>query len=132
MARQTLEKLISGDTDILEAYKRVKEKWDEILKDFDWDSDNATEKMAELVTFYQIPMEHIAGERWLGQEIMVIVGIGQFYSSQIGFDAHTKEVKTVYNGFLTSMCSLEVKYHAETIGSLYGVNDISEDDYSIF
>lgn len=132
MARQTLEKLISGDTEILDAYKRVKEKWDEILKDFNWDSDNATEKMAELVTLYQIPMELIAGERWLGQEIMVIVGIGQFYSSQIGFDAHTKEVKTVYNGFLTSMCSLEVKYHAETIGSLYGVNDISEDDYSIF
>jgi|SRR5690554_6053530 len=127
MARQTLEKLINGDPEIVDAYKRVKDKWDEILKDFNWEAENVIERMAELVTRWQIPMEHIAGERWLGQEIMVIVGIGQFYSSEIGFDGHIKEVKTVYNGFLTSMCSLEVKYHAETIGALYGVNDYDEE-----
>ncbi len=127
MARQTLEKLINGDPEIVDAYKRVKDKWDEILKDFDWEAENVIERMAKLVTKWQIPIEHIAGERWLGQEIMVIVGIGQFYSSEIGFDTHIKEVKTVYNGFLTSMCSLEVKYHAETIGALYGVNDYDEE-----
>lgn len=128
MARQTLEKLIAGDSEIIEAYQKVKAKWSEILQDFDFESKDAVEKMAELVSFWQIPMEHIAGERWLGQEIMVIVGIGQFYSTKIGFDANIKEVLTVYNGFLTSMCSLEVKYHAETIGRLYNINDYSEDD----
>lgn len=131
MPKQTLEKLIKGDIEILDAYKRVKEKWDEILKDFDWDAENAVEKIAELVSFYQIPMEHIAGERWLGQEIMVIVGIGQFYSSEVGFEANLKEAKTIYNGFLTSMCSLEVKYHAENVGIMYGINDYS-DNYSIY
>lgn len=135
MARQTLEKLINGDADIVGAYKRVKRKWDEILKDFNWDAENAIEVMAQLVTQYQIPIEHIAGERWLGQEIMVIVGIGQFYSSELGLEANIKEAKIVYNGFLTSMCSLEVKYHAENVGNIYGINEYSDDDsdnYSIY
>lgn len=128
MARQTLEKLITGDREILEAYQRVKAKWDEILQHFDWGAEDAVERMADLVTKWQLPMEGIAGERWLGQEIMVIVGIGQFYNSYIGFDASIKQVKTVYNGFLTSMCSIEVKFHAETIGKLYGIEDYSEDE----
>jgi hypothetical protein len=127
MARQTLEKLINGDREIVEAYHRVGEKWKEILKDFDWDAEDAVKKMAELVSLWQIPMEHVAGERWLGQEIMVIVGIGQFYSTQIGFDAQIKEAKIVYNGFLTSMCSIEVKFHAETIGKLYNVSDYDDE-----
>jgi len=129
MARQTLEKLIHGDENIVAAYSRIKEKWDEILGGFNWEADDAIEKMAELVSFYQIPMEHIVGERWLGQEIMVIVGIGQFYNSEIGFDASSRQVNIVYKGFLTSMCSLEVKYHAETIGELYKVNYYSEENF---
>lgn len=128
MAKQTLEKLIKGHQEILSAYQHVKEKWDEILTDFDFKDENAVEKMAELVATHQLGFEHVAGERWLGQEIMVIVGIGQFYSSEIGFDASLKEAKTIYNGFLTSMCSLEVKSHAETIGSLYRIKDYLEED----
>ena len=84
MAKQTLEKLIQGDKSIIEAYQKVKLRWTEILKDFDWYSPNSIEKMAELVSVHQIPIEHLVGERWLGQEIMVTVGIGQFYSSEMG------------------------------------------------
>jgi len=132
MATQTLEQLINGEADIIDTYKKVKEKWNEILKDFNWNSEKAIENMAQLVTKYQIPMELIAGERWLGQEIMVIVGIGQFYSSDMGFDSHIKKAKIVHNGFLRSMCSLEVKYHAENIGALYSINDYTDDNSEIY
>lgn len=131
MAKQTLEKLIQGDPEIITAYRNVKEKWDQILMDFNWESEDAVDHMAELVTQYQIQMEHVAGERWLGQEIMVIVGIGQFYSSEIGLEGHIRQAKTVYNGLLRSMCSLEVKYHAENVGEMYGVNELS-DNYPIY
>lgn len=126
MAKQTLEKLIQGDKSIIEAYQKVKSRWSEILKDFDWYSPNSIEKMAQLVTMHQISIEHLVGERWLGQEIMVTVGIGQFYSSDMGFDDNYASAMVVYKGFLSSMCSLEVKYHAETMGKFYGLNQSNE------
>jgi len=122
MPLNTLEKLIQGDSKVLETYKFIKEKWDEILLDFDWDSENAVESMGQLVTNWQSTMERIAGDKWLGREIMVIVGIGKFYYSEIGFDAHEKEVQIIYNGFLNSKCSVEVKMLTEKVGKLYRIN----------
>lgn len=121
MAKQTLEKLIQGDTEIINSYQRVKAKWAEALEGFDWESADAIVNMAKLVSEWQIGMEHAAGDRWLGQEIMVIVGIGQFHSSETGFDTHKEKAQIVYKGFANSMCSIEVKSYAKKAGTLYGL-----------
>jgi hypothetical protein len=123
MARQTLEKLIQGDYEIVESFIAVKKMWDEIVKSFEWNDSDALNKMSRILSNKQIAMEVAAGERWLGQEIMVIVGIGQFYSTRIGFDTNFKKAKLVRDAFLISYCSLEVKGLAEEIGELYSVND---------
>lgn len=128
MALETLEKLINGDSNIVGSYIRIKRKWDEILNNFDWNDYEATSKLSTKVSYYQIPMEQLAGERWLGQEIMVIVGIGQFYRTDLGFDAETvKRAKIVRDAFLMSYCSLEVKSIAEEIGVLYQVDSYYSD-----
>lgn len=128
MALETLEKLINGDSSIVGSYTRIKRKWDEILRDFDWNDRDAASKLSSKVTYHQIPMENLAGERWLGQEIMVIVGIGQFYNTNSGFNFETvKRAKIVRDAFLMSYCSLEVKSIAEEIGDLYEIDNYYSD-----
>ena len=134
MALETLGKLIHGDSSILESYIKVKNKWDELLLRFDWRDKNALEKLTKLVGDNQWSFELVAGERWLGQEIMVIVGICQFYSRDVGFDKDARKAKLIYNAFLSSYCSMEVKFHAEEIGKLYHLEDylIDEDYETLF
>lgn len=126
MALQTLEKLIQGDSSIVEAFQNVRTTWTNLLVDFDWNAANALDKMAELVSQNQLLFEYQAGERWLGQEIMVIVGIGQFYSSSAGFELNIKRAKLIKDAFLLSYCSIEVKGIAEDIANLYSLNDKEE------
>ena len=123
MARQTLEKIINGDSAILESYRKVKNEWRDLLANFDWNDANALVKMTEIVTKSQFDMEQLAGERWLGQEIMVIVGIGQFYNSETGFDDSTEKATLVRDAFLESHCSSEIKFLAEEIGKTYRLED---------
>lgn len=126
MAQQTLEKLIQGNYEIVDSFIAVRKMWDKIIAEFDWNAPDALEKMASNVSREQIPMEIAAGERWLGQEIMVIVGIGQFYSTVTGFDKNVRKAKLVRDAFLISNCSLEVKGLAEEISELYSINDDEE------
>lgn len=127
MARQILEKLIEGDREIISQIERVKIEWNNLLINFNWNDENAVNTMATIVSQEQLSMEYNVGERWLGQEIMVFVGIAQFYSTKIGFEENYKKAKIVYDGFLRSMCSLEVKSNARTIGNIYGLTKSNED-----
>jgi len=126
MLTDVIEHLIKGDKKITDRFVNAQNKWNQILKDFDWDSPNALAVMTEIVYKQQIPFELLVGDRWLGQEIMVVVGIGQFYSVNEGFGENLKRAKLIREAFLLSYCSLEVKYYARQIENLYDLEDESD------
>jgi hypothetical protein len=123
MAIQTLEKLINGDENIVEYYRNAKEIWDEIRNSENFDT---VERLAEQLSMRQLAFEHRCGGRWLGQEIMTVVGIGQFYSSEIGFDATLEEAFKVKDAFAQSYCSLEVKWYAERTSKIFRLTESRE------
>ena len=119
-----VDKLIKGDHSIVNNFVTVKQKWDEVLKDFNWDASDAIDKMVRIVSTQQIPFEDIVGNTWLGQEIMVIVGIGQFYSVASGFDdRNTRKAKLIRDAIFKSSCSTEVKSLATEIFEFYLIED---------
>jgi len=126
-----IDKLIKGDRSIVNNFVAVKQKWDEVLKDFNWDGSDALDKMVKIVSTQQIPFEDIVGDTWLGQEIMVTVGIGQFYSVVSGFDdRNARKVKLIYDAIFKSSCSMEVKWLAIEIFEFYSIeNEESEEEF---
>lgn len=120
MAVYTLEKLINGHADIVEHYNNARQLWNEISQS---DSFNNADTLAEELTMRQLEFEHRCGGRWIGQEIMALTGIGQFYSSEIGFDATHADAIKVKDAFARSYCSLEVKWHAEKAVKIFGLNE---------
>lgn len=120
MAVYTLEKLIKGDEEIPKYYKNAKELWNEIKNSKYFDDVNS---LAKLLTIKQLEFEKNCGGRWLGQEIMAIVGIGQFYSLEVGFDFTIDDAIKVKNAFAQSYCSLEVKWHAEKAVKIFNLNE---------
>ena len=113
----TIELLLKEDPYIIQYYHNAKKKWNEILKknlDIDLDC------LANILSSEQIWFEQNCGGRWIGQEIMVIVGITQFYSTKCGFEGENLDnAKAVYNAFSKSFCSLEVKAWADEIAANY-------------
>ena len=120
MAVYTLEKLINGQADIVENYNNARELWAEIVQS---DAFNTTDSLAEELTMRQLQFEQNCGGRWIGQEIMALTGIGQFYSSEIGFDATHEEAIKVKEAFARSYCSLEVKWHAEKAVKIFSLTE---------
>ncbi len=120
MAIYTLETLINGNAKIVDYYSNAKKIWIEIRRS---PSFNNIETLAQELTNRQLQFEHQCGGRWIGQEIMTIVGIGQFYRSETGFDATLEDVVKVQNAFAQSYCSLEVKWHAEKTAKVFGLNE---------
>lgn len=123
MAVQTLEQLINGNEEIVEYYRNARELWDEIRNSIYFES---VERLAEQLSMSQMTFEHRCGGRWLGQEIMTVVGIGQFYSSEIGFDATIEDALKVKDAFAQSYCSLEVKWHAERTSKIFRLTESRE------
>ena len=126
-----VDKLIKGDHSIVDNFVAVKQKWDEVLKDFNWDASDTLDKMVKIVSTQQIPFEDIVGDTWLGQEIMVLVGIGQFYSVVNGFyDRNTMIVKLIRDAVFKSSYSTEVKSLANELFEFYSIAAAeSEDDF---
>lgn len=123
MANGTIEKLIKNERDILDSYQKVKAEWDTLLSDFNWGSDEAVNELSRELPSFQLKIEQIVGDRWLGQEVMVVVGIGQFYSTKLGFHGKEDKVKITYDAILSSMCSVEVHGYARSIGRMYHVDE---------
>ncbi len=127
MPMHTLEKVINGDETILESYRQAKNKWSELLYNFKWIDKSNLERMTELVQTYETQMEYLVEGadigKWAGKgkEIMVITGIGQFYSTASGFDKNINKAKLVRDAFLSSRCSEETKYYARIVGELYSL-----------
>lgn len=117
---EIFDRLTKGDDSILKYFKHIKIKWDEILKEFKWESPKAVENMRSLISSHQYVFEELAYNDWLGQQIMVIVGINQYYSIYEGFtDANERKVRIILEAIESSSCSREVKQIANEISTLY-------------
>lgn len=123
---RTIDLLIKGDDRILIYFKKALDRWNEILKS---DSAKDVETLAKKLTSEQFWFEHNCGTRWIGQEIMVITGICQFYSISIGFEETKEKALLVYNAFMASSCSIEVKGDAKDVAKSYYL--IDESDFRI-
>lgn len=116
-----VELLINGDERVLHYCRNAKEKWNVIIENHpDFDLDN----LAEELSSSQLWFEENCGGQKLGQGIMVIVGIGQFYTSKAGFeDDNLKKAQAIYEAFKKSHCSTEVKMKADKIAGDYHLYD---------
>ncbi len=115
------ELLINGDERIMHYCRNAKEKWSVIIeKHPDFDLDNLTEELSSSQPWFE---KNCGGEK-LGQELMVTVGIGQFYSSKKGFDSdNLKNAQAIYEAIKRSNCSTEVKAAADKIAEDYHLYD---------
>lgn len=116
----TLEQLMNGDRHIVSHYAAATTRWGMIRDSADFAS---IDLLAKRLTSEQLTFEHECGGRWLGQEIMAFVGIGQFYSTADGFGDNIEDAKKVYDAIRASFCSMEVKGHAETAVEAYNLKD---------
>jgi hypothetical protein len=123
MAVYTLDLLIQGQQEIVEYYNNARQLWQQIRES---EAFNNVDTLAQELTNRQLRFEKDCGGRWIGQEIMAIVGIGQFYSIEVGFDGNTDEAIKVKNAFAQSYCSIEVKYHAERAVEIFGLTENDE------
>lgn len=123
MAVYTLETLINGNAEIVDHYNNARQLWLGIRESIAFEN---VEILAQELTNRQYQFENQCGGRWIGQEIMAIVGIGQFYSFEVGFDATLEDAVKVKNAFAQSYCSLEVKWHAEKAVKIFGLNENEE------
>jgi hypothetical protein len=118
MAINTLNLLLSGDQEIIGYYEKAKQLWIKIRESYIFNSEDT---LANELTNSQLSFEINCGGRFLGQEIMAIVGIAQFYTQEDGFDKNINDVMKVKNAFELSHCSIEVKYYAVRASILYGL-----------
>jgi hypothetical protein len=125
----SIEKLIQQNNDILAWYKNAQDLWDDIKKQYDLSDETKIMDLADTLHLKQHTFEHSCGGRSVGQEIMVIVGIAQFYTTQFGFDVgydaeydnRFEKALNVYKAFKRSNCSMEVKFHADDVARSYGL-----------
>ena len=115
----TIEKLIAGDPQIVSHFEEANKKWDKIFSTYDPNESNNIDKISEEVFVHQGQFERDCGGRTLGQEILVISGLGRFYSSQSGFEGNEDAVNNVYKAILQSQCSIEVHGYAENFAKAY-------------
>jgi hypothetical protein len=112
----TIELLIQGNQEVIGYYDKAKSKWIDILSTIDL---NKIEEFSNNLTILQLWFEHNCGGRWIGQEIMVISGICQFYNTQSGFGESKNRAINIYKAFMKSYCSIEVKGIAEEVAKSY-------------
>ena len=105
---------MSGDRNVATYFESAKHRWIELIQ-----SNSLVEDLARTLSSEQFWFETNCGGRWAGQEIMVISGIAQFYSLDEGFGGRRHKALDIYNAFMRSQCSLEVKGEADRIAKSY-------------
>jgi hypothetical protein len=113
--RQTIEALMNGDPDILELYERAREHWKQILQETEPFDDST---LGQRLLGEQFWFEQDCGEKFLGQEIMVVTGIAQFYSTAEGFAENIDKAVIVLNAF-KKCASIEAECFAESVAKIY-------------
>ena len=114
----TVEHLVSGDENIVIHYRNAVAHWKEI-----WNQPEAKDvaSLASLLSNEQSWFEHHCGGRWIGQEIMVVSGIGMLYTTKDGFGRDAVKARMLYDAFQQSYCSIEVKATARDVAVSYGL-----------
>jgi len=114
----TVELLVKGDRNVNEHYRAAVGRWNEI-----WSRPDSKDvvSLATLLSSEQSWFEENCGNRWVGQEIMVVSGIGMLYSTTVGFDDNVDQARLLFDAFQRSYCSLEVKGIAREMAESYGL-----------
>lgn len=115
----TIEALIKGNSDILEFYERASEHWGDILRETQ--PLHAATLGGRLLTG-QIWFEQNCGGKYLGQEIMVLTGIAQFYSTIDHFGEDREKALIVLKAF-EECGSIEAEHVAKLAAGIYGPCD---------
>ncbi|WP_437926229.1 hypothetical protein WMF37_45555 [Sorangium sp. So ce291] len=123
----TIEELLNPQSGIVGYYAAAERRWDLIMSSPD--AANAA-TLANRLTREQSSFEHECGGRYIGQEIMAIVGIARFYTTTEGFASSRATARMVHAALQASHCSIEVKHHATTVAESYHLleDDDDEDD----
>ncbi len=116
----TVERLIEGDLNIVEYYNRAREIWEEILSRPEAED---VDGLATILGSRQRDFERECGGRFLGQEIMAVVGIRQFYSSAGGDPENLdpqnlRMVELVREAFRRSSCS-DAKAYVDDLAGVF-------------
>lgn len=117
----TIEMLVQGDPDVGEYYRRAAGRWHEIWERF---GTGDRDRLAAALGTEQMWFERNcgpSGNRWIGQEIMVVCGIGMLYSTRVGFEDKADRGRMLYDAFQRSFCSIEVKGVAREVAASYGL-----------
>src|SRR5438046_1108395 len=119
----TIEQLIAGNRDVADYYRRAVERWQEI-----WSRPESND-IRPLGIGLPDEQEWFekncgGGNPRLGQEIMVVAGLGMLYSSETGFDGNLERARLLYNALQRSFCSLESKVLADELAKAYGLFEV--------
>lgn len=120
--RQSIAMLLRGQAEVVDYYRRASERWQQIWsrpESDDW------EKLADIIQDEEAWFERNCGGRWLGQEIMVVSGIGGLYSLEGGSDTKREQARRLYDAFQISYCSLALKSIADDMARLYRLHEKS-------
>lgn len=111
----TIELLLSNP-EVADWYLAAKQHWQESLARIN--AEDAHE-IAEVASLQQAWFEQNCGGRFIGQEIMVVAGIGLYYSTRAGFGEDLDKAKSMYNGLRGSTCSTEIHAHANSMVNIF-------------
>ena len=111
----TIEALVTGE-DAYAWYRDAIQHWQEVLSGIDPTDAKA---IAVLASNEQMWFEHSCGGRFIGQEVMVVSGIGQYYRTLDGFADRLEQARAMYNGLSKSACSTEIHHHADEMARSY-------------
>lgn len=121
----TIELLLKKNEEIFSWYEKAAKRWRAIIRAESSPLD--IDSLASTLTTEQSWFERNCGGRHIGQEIMVIVGIAQYYSTDDGFAGNDRiRARKIYKAFRRSYCSLEVKSHAKRIAEDYRLLELDD------
>lgn len=126
MATQTLFLLSNGDKNVTEYYSNAIVIWKEIKVHSAFSS---VVSLSKELADRQSEFESNCGGRYLGREIMPTVGVGQFYTQEIGFEDSENDVIKVVNALFAGCCSAEVKLWTVKICRIFHLERLIPIDY---
>lgn len=121
MTLELYDRLWNRGLDVPAYFVAARGLWDEIWKKL---GDTPSEAgLANALRSAQIQFELNCGGRDLGQEIMAITAISQFYSPEAGFDGTLRRARLTRDAFRSSGCSGEVIGMVDRIAREYLIDE---------
>ncbi|MCO5976791.1 hypothetical protein [Ideonella oryzae] len=112
----TTERLMNGDTSVLDSFVVAKRRWEGLFKDLETVDPS---DLAERISTEQHWFEHHCGGRWPGQEVMAVTAFAAIFSVRDGWDGKEHLGEKIAQAFADSSCSGEVKAAARKAAKSY-------------